>query len=92
VLPISGIPITHTTVQHVTQEDYRNPELKLKIDQMKLALTKWLDDANFQTDYDSAFFDDEEDMTNVDERQACGDVSCMPSSVEYGVWEMMQRL
>jgi hypothetical protein len=84
ILPISGIPITRTTVQHVTQEDFRNPELKHKIEQMKLALNKRLDDTNFQTTYEGVFFDDDEDTTNIDERNAYGDGTQTPSPVEYG--------
>jgi hypothetical protein len=70
ILPISVIQITRTTAQHVTQEDFRNPELRHKIEEMKLALNKRLDDMNFQTAYEGVFFDDEEGMGNLDKRQA----------------------
>ncbi len=29
LMPVSGRPIVTSTVQHVTSEDYRNPDLKL---------------------------------------------------------------
>ena len=47
LMPVSGRPIVTTTVQHVIAEDYRNPDLKDRIDDFNASLTTRLDDANF---------------------------------------------
>ena len=47
LMPVSDRPIVTTTVQHVTAEDYRNPDLKERIDDFNASLTGRLDDTNF---------------------------------------------
>ena len=47
LMPVSGRPIVTTTVQHVTAEDYRNPDLKERIDDFNTSLVARLDDTNF---------------------------------------------
>ena len=47
VIPVSGIPMTDTTVQHVTQEDQHNTEIGAKIDKFK-ALWTQCDNINFK--------------------------------------------
>ena len=47
LLPVSGKPIVTTTLQHVTGEDYRNPDLKSRIDDFNRQLSIRLDDTNF---------------------------------------------
>jgi hypothetical protein len=46
-MPVSGWPIVTTTVQHVTDEDYRNPDHKVRIDDFNMSLAARLDDTNF---------------------------------------------
>jgi hypothetical protein len=84
VLPESGIPITRTSVQHVTIEDMRNPELLVKMDRMKAALNKRLDDTNFQNEYDGNFFDDIEEVPSRIDVMAYGDGTKTPSDTDYG--------
>ncbi len=47
LMPISGTPIVTTTVQHVTLEDYRDPDLKERIKHFNTELVNRLDDTNF---------------------------------------------
>ncbi len=46
LMPLSGIPIT-TTVQHVTSDDYRNPDLKHRINEFNTQLSQRLDNTIF---------------------------------------------
>jgi hypothetical protein len=47
LMSVSGRPIVTTTVQHVTVEDYRNPDLKERIDDFNERFKHRLDDTNF---------------------------------------------
>ncbi len=47
LMPISGTPIVTTTVQHVTLEDYRDPDLKERIEHFNTGFVTRLDDTNF---------------------------------------------
>jgi hypothetical protein len=50
LIPVSGIVIANTSVQHVIADDYLQPAIKLQIDRFDAALTERLDDANFMLD------------------------------------------
>jgi hypothetical protein len=78
LIPISGILIANTSVQHVIQDDYNNPNIKRQIDSFNAGLTERLDDANFTINgediinpldiYDNTTSDDqpwEENHTNT---------------------------
>ena len=47
LMPVSGKPVVNTTVQHVTSEDYQNPQIKLRIDDFNNKLHARLDDTDF---------------------------------------------
>ncbi len=47
LMPVSGTPIVTTTVQHVTSDDYHNPDLKHRIDKFNTQFSQRLDDTNF---------------------------------------------
>jgi hypothetical protein len=47
LMPVSGRLIITTTVQHMTAEDYHNPDLKERIDDFNTSLVAGLDDTNF---------------------------------------------
>jgi hypothetical protein len=46
-MPVSGVPIVNTTVQHVTAEDLRNPDIQSRVDDFTTRLDKRLNDSNF---------------------------------------------
>ena len=47
LMPVSGVPVVNTTVQHVTAEDLRNPDLQSRVDDFNTRLERRLDDTNF---------------------------------------------
>lgn len=47
LMPVSGIPVVNTTVQHVTLEDLRNPEIKARVEEFNTKLDERLNDTNF---------------------------------------------
>ena len=47
LMPVSGVPIVNTTVQHVTAEDLRNPDIQSRVDDFSTRLDQRLDDSNF---------------------------------------------
>ncbi|KAL7525879.1 hypothetical protein ACHAXR_001197, partial [Thalassiosira sp. AJA248-18] len=72
-------PIADTTVQHVTTEDLRNPDVKRQVDTFNERLEEQLNDDNFHlpaNDYDF-YLDDLYDDT------AYGDASNTPTDEEY---------
>jgi hypothetical protein len=71
VLPESGIPITRTSVQHVTQE--RNLVIVHAVEEMKFKLDKRLSEENFHNQYDGEYFDDVEEGPERTEAMAYGD-------------------
>ena len=71
LLPVSGRPIAETTVQHVTAEDLRNPDIKAQVDEFNENLNKRLSDENFQVhddfyveDFYDEFDEDDINLTN----------------------------
>ena len=48
LIPVSGKPVAKTTVQHVTSEDLRNPEIKAQVDEFNKKLGERLNDENFR--------------------------------------------
>ena len=52
LIPISGVPVADTTVQHVTAEDLRKPDIAERVEQFNRTLTERLDDTNFQLQTD----------------------------------------
>jgi hypothetical protein len=69
----SGIPITRTSVQHVTQEDMQNPVIVHAVEEMKSKLDKRLLEENFHNQYDGEYFDDVEEGPERMETMAYGD-------------------
>lgn len=47
LMPVSGTPVVNSTVQHVTAEDIRDPNIKVRIDDFNTKLADRLDDTNF---------------------------------------------
>ena len=47
LIPESGIVIANTSVQHVIQDDYKNPQIQQQIDSFNAGLAERLDDSNF---------------------------------------------
>ena len=81
LIPQSGIPISDTTVQHVTLEDIRNPAIKKQIDEFDEELTKRLDDSNFVIQGSDDFYLD--DMYDEVDEQTYGDGSRTSTDQEY---------
>eukprot|EP00804_Cyclotella_cryptica_P025206 CCRYP_010330-RA/>CCRYP_010330-RA protein AED:0.37 eAED:0.37 QI:0/0/0/1/1/1/2/0/416 len=80
IMPVSGIPISDTTVQHVTTEDLLNPDIKSQVDKFNEKLVAWIDDTNHRVKWDllksldDLIFDD----------PAYGDGSNTPTDKECG--------
>ncbi len=49
-MPISGIPVTNTTVQHVTLEETRNPHIQVQFEAFDKALVERLNNTNHTID------------------------------------------
>jgi hypothetical protein len=85
IIPESGVPVTDTTVQHVTRDDLHDPSISTQVEAFNAALTQRLDDSNFDNP-DVAHFHltDETDhllyTTQVD--PAYGDNT--PTDEDYG--------
>lgn len=47
LMPVSGIPIVNTTVQHVTMEEMHEPKIKQRADEFEASLRQRLDNTNF---------------------------------------------
>jgi hypothetical protein len=47
LMPVSGVPVVNSSVQHVTAEDLRNPEIMQQIDDLNRRLETQLDDTSF---------------------------------------------
>ena len=47
LMPVSGIPVVNSTVQHVTAEDMRDPDINARIEDFNTKLAERLDDTNF---------------------------------------------
>jgi hypothetical protein len=47
LMPVSRIPFVNSSVQHVTAEDLRNPEIMQRIDDFNRRLETRLDDTSF---------------------------------------------
>ena len=47
LMPVSGVPVVNTTVQHVTAEDLQNPDLQSRVNDFNMRLERRLDDTNF---------------------------------------------
>ena len=47
LMPVSGIPVVNSTIQHITAEDLCNPDIKSRIDDFNTRLMTRLDDMNF---------------------------------------------
>jgi hypothetical protein len=47
LMPVSGVPVVNSSVQHVTTEDLRNPEIMQQIDDFNRRLETRLDNASF---------------------------------------------
>ena len=47
LMPVSGIPVVNSTVQHVTAEDMRDPDINARIEDFNTKLAEHLDDTNF---------------------------------------------
>ena len=47
LMPVSGVPVMNSSVQHVTADDLRNPEIMHRIEDFNTRLNTQLDDTNF---------------------------------------------
>ena len=81
VVPISGIPVADSTVQHVTSDDLFNPDIKSQVKAFNSTLESWLDDGNdhIKSDLSPAL----DSFEAVD--PAYGDGSLTPMDKEYGL-------
>jgi hypothetical protein len=50
LMPVSGIPVSNTTVQHVTLEETRNPDIQVQIRAFDKALVEGLNNTNHTID------------------------------------------
>ncbi len=50
LMPVSGIPVANTTVQHVTLEEMRNPNIQVQIEAFDKALIEQLNNTNHTID------------------------------------------
>eukprot|EP00804_Cyclotella_cryptica_P008557 CCRYP_007551-RA/>CCRYP_007551-RA protein AED:0.38 eAED:0.38 QI:0/0/0/1/1/1/2/0/852 len=80
IIPVSGIPISDTTVQHVTTEDLLNLDIKSQVNEFNEKLVELLDDTNHRVKWDLP--KSLEDLTFDD--PAYGDGSNTPTDKEYG--------
>ena len=89
----SGKIISKTSVEHVTQDDYLQAEIKAEIDQFNHRIKESLDDANFVVDgkgeFDSMYLEDIEDTHHLGTRQA-NDLN-MPTATEYDDMHTVDR-
>lgn len=46
-MPVSGVPIVITTIQHLTAKDLRNPDIESRVNDFNMQLEQRLDDTNF---------------------------------------------
>ena len=71
LIPVSGIPIASTTVQHVTAEDMRDPDIRQRVEQFNQRLAQRLDDTNFEINPDrnpdDVYVDDIDETADVPE-------------------------
>ena len=47
LMPVSGVPIVNSLIQHVTSEDLQNPDIRSRVDDFHNKLNTRLDDTNF---------------------------------------------
>ena len=47
LMPVSGVPVVNSSVQHVTAEDLRNPQIMERVEDFNTRLNTRLDDTNF---------------------------------------------
>ena len=89
----SGKIIPKSSVEHVTQDDYLQAEIKAEIDWFNHRIKASLDDANFVVDgegeFDSMYLEDIEDMDHLGVCQA-NDFN-MPTAAEYDDMHMDDR-
>jgi len=82
ILTESGQVIAETTVQHVTSEDLRNPEIESKVSVFNDKVTARLDEANFRLPAFEEF--DLLDNWDFPADPAYGDASTTPTDEDYG--------
>ena len=86
LMPVSGIPISSTTVQHVTRDDMLDTNTMAKIEQFDQKLRERLDDTNFVLAHDLnnyAVNDVNDDFCKPYLDPAHGDEARTPSEDEY---------
>ena len=71
LMPVSDIPIVNTTVQHITGEDLRNPDIKNRVEEFNTQLSHRLDDSNFTLDGNDIDHFYPNDLYKVSERGPC---------------------
>jgi hypothetical protein len=93
IMPVNGKPISETTVQHVTEEDMRNPDIAEQVKVFNEKLTERLDDTNHILPDDGLGLGDLEDlMTSVNvlsgilDKDGDGD-TCDPPEVVKDYWD-----
>jgi hypothetical protein len=100
VLTQSGKVLARTTVQHVTQEDVLNDEVKQRLDEFDTAVKARLDDAGFidQNVMPGALYLDEQELYGRSESEkeyddyTYGDGTNTPSAAEYGSAMLKQEI
>ena len=93
VITESSKIISKTSVEHVTQDDYLQAEIKAEIDQFNHHIKESLDDANFvvngKGEFDSMYLEDIEDADHLGIHQA-NDLN-IPTAAEYDDMHMDDR-
>ena len=82
IIPVSGIPISDTTVQHVTREEIRDNEIKIRVDEFDTKMRERMDYSNFQLPNMEGFHLEDIEMPSMD--PAYGDETTTPADNDYG--------
>jgi Reverse transcriptase (RNA-dependent DNA polymerase) len=80
LMPVSGILMANTSVQHVIHDDYMNPDIKQQIDSFNEELVERLDSANFINANDTATPLDIYDIHDDDQPWEEDDTNNMPDA------------
>ena len=83
LMPVSGIPIADTSVQHVTQDDMAKPGIKTQVDEFNAKLEERLDDTKFIISQDKVEMDMDDIHDDINNNAATyGDGGRTPEDTE----------